>query len=68
MFAFAWVQRKEISRRFAARNDAGFLLLIVALAVHVWAMLWRAYYLSALMISLALFGLLALKTTADGSE
>lgn len=50
----------EISRY--ARNDResnlSFLLVVVALAVHLWAIVWRAYYISALMIPVALLGLL----------
>jgi exosortase len=34
------------------------VLLAAALGVHLWALLWRAYYLSALMLPLALGGLL----------
>ena len=36
----------------------GWLLIVAALAAHLWAMLWRAYYISALMIPIAILGLL----------
>ncbi|MBI3740922.1 MAG: exosortase/archaeosortase family protein [Chloroflexi bacterium] len=39
-------------------NNFGFALLAIALALHLYAITWRAYYISALMIPLALLGLL----------
>jgi len=55
---FAWVQRKTLATISPAPSALGWLLLIAALAIHLWATLWRAYYLSALMIPLALLGLI----------
>ncbi len=53
----AWVQRKAFFAQTPAPNSLGFLLVIVALGVHLWAIVWRAYYISALMIPLTLAGL-----------
>jgi exosortase len=36
----------------------GWIIIFLALGVHLWAMLWRAYYISAMMIPLAFLGLL----------
>lgn len=52
-----WTRRRILATTPAPRNLA-FLLLVLALAIHLWAMPWRAYYISALMIPLALFGLI----------
>lgn len=41
-----------------APDDRGWLLLLAALAVHLWAIWWRAFYISALTIPFLLFGLL----------
>lgn len=53
-----WNQRKHLTAGSPLPNNGGWLLLVVAFAVHVWAIVWRAYYISALMIPLALLGLL----------
>ncbi len=53
----AWVQRKAFFAQTPAPNNLGFLLIIVALGVHLWAIVWRAYYISALMIPFTLAGL-----------
>ena len=69
---FAWTQRHVITSeakqtttqvgialsQISFRATAGWIFLILALGIHVWAMAWQAYYLSALMIPLALLGLL----------
>ncbi len=55
---FAWARRKIFSTISTAPSNLGWLLIVGALAVHLWATLWRAYYISALMIPLALFGLI----------
>ncbi len=39
-------------------NNLGFLLVIAALGVHLWAVWWSAFYISALMIPVVFFGLL----------
>ncbi len=54
---FAWARRNALLAAPAPSN-LGWALLGGALAAHVWATLWRAYYLSALMLPLALGGLL----------
>jgi exosortase len=54
---FAWTQRRALLDQPAPRN-LGFALVVVALSAHLWAMLWRAYYISALMIPIAILGLL----------
>lgn len=53
----AWVQRKAFTAAPPAPSNLGWLLLVAALAVHLWAVVWRAYYISALTIPLALAGL-----------
>lgn len=55
---FAWSRRKIFSALSPAPNNLGLALVAVALAVHLWAMVWRAYYISALTVPLALSGLL----------
>ncbi len=50
--------RWKTNAKDAAPNNWGWLALIAALAVHLWAIWWRAYYISALTIPLLLFGLL----------
>ena len=70
---FAWTQRQALSTRSVerrenspnsvqvsrfSRNDIGYVMLVAALGVHLWAMGWRAYYISALMIPIAVLGLL----------
>ncbi|MCX7841216.1 MAG: exosortase, partial [Anaerolineae bacterium] len=55
---FAWVQAKTLGDVARAPNPLGWGILVAALAFHLWATFWRAYYLSALMIPLALLGLL----------
>lgn len=53
-----WTQRKAIVEIAPAPRDWGFAIVIAALGVHLWATLWRAYYISALMIPFAILGLL----------
>lgn len=55
---FAWVQSKALGDLARAPSPLGWSILVAALAFHLWAIFWRAYYLSALMIPLALLGLL----------
>jgi exosortase len=56
---FAWAHRTRASDAiFFKANNLGWLLIGAALALHLWATLWRAYYISALMIPFALGGLL----------
>ncbi len=55
---FAWSRRKILSALSPAPNNLGLALVAVAFAVHLWAMVWRAYYISALTVPLALSGLL----------
>lgn len=54
----AWNRRKVLAVCDPMPNNVGLLLLVVTLAAHLWAVWWRAYYLSALTIPLALLGLL----------
>ena len=54
---FVWTQRRALCEPVAPHN-LGFALVVFALGAHVWAMLWRAYYISALMIPIAILGLL----------
>lgn len=54
---FVWARRGALKSP-SAPNNIGWLLIAIALAVHLWATIWRAYYISALMIPMALFGLL----------
>ncbi len=51
-----WARRMPRTR---APSNGGIPLIAAALAVHVWAILWRAYYVSALMFPLALLGMIA---------
>ena len=53
----AWVQRKAFSENPPMPNNLGFILVAIALGIHLWSMVWRAYYISALIIPLALAGL-----------
>jgi hypothetical protein len=39
-------------------NNLGLILVAIGFALHLWAMLWRAYYLSALMVPLVMLGLI----------
>lgn len=55
---FVWARRKVFADRAPAPNNWGLVLVVGALAAHLWATAWRAYYISALMIPLALLGLL----------
>ncbi len=55
---FIVARRKVFSESAPAPNNVGLIPFVVALAIHLWAMVWRAYYISALMIPVALLGLL----------
>jgi exosortase len=55
---FAWARHTVLLTMPSAPGNIGWLLIVGALAVHLWATLWRAYYVSALMIPLVLLGLL----------
>lgn len=55
---FVWARRKVFTERAPAPNNRGLVLVIAALSAHLWATAWRAYYISALMIPVALLGLL----------
>ena len=55
-----WVRRKALADSPRAPSDSGALVLALALAVHLWALVWRAFYLSALVLPLAFLGLLAM--------
>jgi len=54
---FVWA-RRDVFKSKSAPNNIGWLLIAGALAVHLWATVWRAYYISALTMPLALFGLM----------
>ena len=56
---FAWAHRTRASDvPLFKPNPLGWVAMIAALALHLWATLWHAYYISALMIPCALGGLL----------
>ncbi len=56
---FAWAHRTRAGDvPLFKPNHLGWIVMIAALAFHLWATLWRAYYISALMIPFALGGLL----------
>ena len=56
---FAWARRTRAGDVPLFKPDLlGWVVMIAAAALHLWAMLWRAYYISALMIPFALGGLL----------
>jgi exosortase len=54
---FTWARRAVLTTQPTAPNNLGIVVIAGTLAVHLWAMLWRAYYISALMIPLTLLGL-----------
>ena len=60
-----WARRKVFNTARAAPQNIGWLLIAFALAAHLWATIWRAYYISALMLPLAVLGLLLI---LDGWE
>ncbi len=53
-----WARHQVFSVLPSAPSNLGWPLIVGALAVHLWATLWSAYYISALMIPVALFGLI----------
>ncbi len=53
-----WTRRKLFSNSSPAPNNLGLILVATGLALHLWAMVWRAYYISALMIPLVMLGLI----------
>jgi exosortase len=56
---FAWARRIHASDMPLFKPTLlGWVVLVAALAVHLWVTLWRAYYLSALTIPFAFGGLL----------
>jgi exosortase len=55
---FVFARRRVFSESASTPNNLGLVLVVAALAAHLWATAWRAYYLSALMIPGVLFGLL----------
>jgi exosortase len=61
---FFWVRRGVIANQSPLNpplssgvGGIGLLLILTALAVHLWATWWRAYYLSALTIPVLFLGL-----------
>ena len=54
---FIWARRNTLRMERAAPSNLGWPIIGVALALHLWATVWRAYYISALMIPLVLLGL-----------
>lgn len=54
---FLWRKRRAFFERRAESNNLGWVVVALGLAGHLWAMIWRAYYLSALAFILVLFGL-----------
>lgn len=55
---FVFARRKVLADVAPRPNNAGFGLLVGALAVHLGATAWHAFYVSALTIPVALLGLL----------
>jgi exosortase len=56
---FAWARRTRAGDLPLFKPSyLGWVVMIAALAIHLWATLWRAYYISALMIPCALGSLL----------
>jgi exosortase len=53
-----WTRRKVFSDSSPAPNNLGLILVATGFALHLWAMLWRAFYLSALMLPLVMLGLI----------
>jgi exosortase len=53
-----WTRRKVFSDSSPAPNNLGLILVATGFALHLWAMLWRAFYVSALMIPLVMLGLI----------
>ena len=54
----AFVRHSTFCRLPAVPDRRGWPLLVLALVVHLWATVWHAYYVSALMIPIALLALL----------
>ncbi len=54
---FLWSRREAATERLSAPEPGGWVVLVLALGVHLWATAWRAYYISALMIPPAFLGL-----------
>jgi exosortase len=55
---FIVARRRVLYESAPMPNTIGLILVVAALAIHLWAIVWRAYYISALMIPIALLGLL----------
>jgi exosortase len=53
-----WTRRKLFSNSSPAPNNLGLILIAIGFAIHLWAIVWRAFYLSALMIPLVMLGLI----------
>ncbi|MCL4396708.1 MAG: exosortase/archaeosortase family protein [Chloroflexi bacterium] len=54
---FIWARRRVLISDRGAPNSLGYLLLAASLGLHLWATVWRAYYISALTIPFVFFGL-----------
>lgn len=50
--------RRKIFNEPPAPNDWGWLPLLIALAIHLWAVWWHAYYISALTMPVFLLAVL----------
>jgi exosortase len=56
---FGWARRTLASDVAHYKSSRlGWIILSMALAIHLWATIWRAYYISGLTIPLAIGGLL----------
>jgi exosortase len=56
---FAWARRTRAGDAPLFKSSyLGWVVMIAALAIHLWASIWRAYYISALTIPFAVGGLL----------
>ncbi len=54
---FLWRKRRAFLEGEEGPNNLGWVVVTLGLAGHLWAMIWQAYYLSALAFILVLFGL-----------
>ena len=55
---FLWRKRRALFEERGEPNKLGWIVITLGLAGHLVAMIWQAYYLSALAFILVLFGLL----------
>jgi exosortase len=53
-----WIRRKSFSDSPPTPDNLGLILVAAGLALHLWAIVWHAFYLSALTIPLVMLGLI----------